>query len=28
MGQQHREGWTWVLSMLEQRFAAAVQASQ
>jgi len=23
MGRQHKEGWAWVLSMLEQRFSAA-----
>ena len=22
MGHQHQEGWTWVLSMLEERFAS------
>jgi uncharacterized protein YndB with AHSA1/START domain len=23
MGRQHKDGWTWVLSMLEQRFSSA-----
>ncbi|HWX41726.1 MAG TPA: hypothetical protein VN345_11300 [Blastocatellia bacterium] len=23
MGRQHKEGWTWVLSMLAQRFASS-----
>jgi len=26
MGRQHQEGWTWVLSMLAQRFGAHVSA--
>jgi uncharacterized protein YndB with AHSA1/START domain len=26
MGRQHEEGWTWVLSMLEQRFVSRASA--
>ena len=27
MGRQHRDGWTWVLSMLAERFAAQPPAA-